>query len=225
MSPILLAVLLGSSAEPPPAPAPAPSTRYYITLFAGQSVPFRARTAHTWATFAKVTTGPNGTATVEPVTISWLPETIRVRPSWPVPEVGKNFSHAETLAIMSRYNSQISRWGPYEISANRYELAVAQASFLESGQVRFRVFDNLGFRRTISHCVHAVTHAESTMQHRVQPVLRVGEPGTSHLALEYQRKGVFIGAQPHNELVPVMEADQYPVIQRQPGEWVRRKWR
>jgi hypothetical protein len=224
MFPLLLAVSLGSPPELPAA-GPEPAVRYYLTLFAGQSVPFRARTAHTWATFAKVTTAPDGSSSAEPLTISWLPETTRVRPHWPIPEVGKNFSLAETFAIMGKNNSQVSMWGPYEISANRYELAVAQAGILESGQIRFRTFDNLGFRRTISHCVHAITHAEPTMQHRVQPVLRVGEPGTSHLAREYQRHGVFLGTQTHNELIPAIGADQYPVIPRQPGEWVRRKWR
>ena len=66
-----LAALVLASA---PAPAAGPAApRYYVILFGGQSIPFKARTAHTWATFVKTTPTADATMAVEQVTISWLP--------------------------------------------------------------------------------------------------------------------------------------------------------
>ena len=64
--PLIAAALLAVPAEPVP-------SRYYFTLFGGQSIPFRPRTAHTWATYAKATPTTDGSVYVESFTISWLP--------------------------------------------------------------------------------------------------------------------------------------------------------
>src|SRR5262245_9567772 len=58
----------------PPA-ACADGSRYFFTLFGGQSLPFRPRTGHTWATFAKTTPTTDGKMLIESFTISWLPAT------------------------------------------------------------------------------------------------------------------------------------------------------
>ncbi len=207
-------VVVGSPTGPP---------HYYFTLFGGASVPFRHRTAHTWVTFAKVTPTGDGTVIVEPKTISWLPADADVRPHRLRPVEGHNFTLDETFAIMARHNSQVSMWGPFEIDAGRYEALAAQAGFLESGAVRYRTLDSLGRSRTIEHCVHAFTHADPVLQSRIQPVLRVGEPGTSRLALMYERSGAFITGPPTNDwAIPAIGANQYPVIRRQPGERISR---
>lgn len=217
----LLVVATALAASPPPGTA-TDSARYYFTLFAGQSVPFRPRTAHTWATWTKVTDTPAGLV-VEPVTISWLPVNGRVRPFWPFAVPGRNFSLDETYALMARYNARVSRWGPYEVTALQYEMARQQAAFLESGAVRYRVFDSFNTNRYVINCVHAVTHASPYIGNRIQPVIRVGEPGTSRLAAIYLRRGALIGYPVREDWVHVLSGgDRYPTVPREPGEYIPR---
>ena len=117
-------------------------------------------------------------------------------------------------------------WGPFEIDETRYQMAVAQLTFLESGEVLYRAIDSFTRNRYIVHCVHAVTYADPILQQIVQPVLQVGEPGTSRLAARYVRSGAFIGgAVTHDWVLTATGADQYPVIRRYPGERIRREFR
>ncbi|WP_439631605.1 hypothetical protein [Gemmata sp.] len=226
MTPLLLAALALSSAPPPAAPGVDCQPRYYFTLFAGQSVPFRPSTAHTWGTYAKVTPAADGRLSVETVTISWLPETAVVRPFRLRPEPGKNWSLADTFAIMASHNSQVSRWGPYETDAVRYEMARNQAAYLESGQVRFRSIDSFNTNEHVVNCVHALTSAGPAVRKYIQPVIRVGEPGTSRLARLYHRGGAFpTYPERHDWLLPLIGGDAYPTTPREPGERIPREVR
>ena len=223
MNAALMAALL--TAAPAESPAAPPATRYYFILFGGQSIPFKPRTAHTFATFVKATPAPGGEVLVEPVTISWLPAEGPVHP-WRVRSVeGRNYSLEETFAAAARDNARISMWGPFEIDAARYELAVQQARTLEGGAVRFRSLDSLGRNRSIQHCVHAVTFADPDLQRLRQPVLRVGEPGTGKLAAKYAESGAFAGTQTHDWLLPALGLDRQPVVRRELGASVPRQWR
>ena len=225
MTPLLLAALSASPAPPVPPPAEC-QPRYFFTLFAGQSVPFRPNTAHTWGTYAKVTTTPDGKLCVETVTISWLPVTAVVRPYRLRPEAGKNWSLAETFAIMAGNNAQVSRWGPYETDGVRFEMARNQAAFLESGQAKFRSIDSFNTNEHVINCVHALTSAGPAVRKYIQPVIRVGEPGTSRLARLYNRGGAFpTYPERHDWLLPLIGADAYPTIPREPGEYIPRRVR
>jgi hypothetical protein len=223
---VLLALVAAVALIAPAAPGPSPAgPRYFFILFAGQSVPFVPRTAHTWATFVKATPLPDGTTLVEPVTISWLPVDGDVRLRNLLPVRGKNYTLEETFAVMAGYRAQVSYWGPYEIDAGRYERAVAQAARLESGQVRYRVIDSFRNKSRVVHCVHAVTHADPVLEAIIQPVLRVGEPGTSKLAAKYAASGAFVGGPvTHDWVLSAVGADGFPAIPRQPGEHIRRRW-
>lgn len=219
---LVAATMFSSPAEPTPTGTP----RYFFVLFGGQSVPFRPRTAHTFATFVRTTPTSDGTMAVESFTISWLPETGEVKPWKLRAEKGRNFTLEQTFAQAEANSARVSMWGPYEIDAEWYAKASAQSQRLESGEVRYRVIDSFGLNGSVEHCVHAVTLADTTRQWRLQPVLRVGEPGTSRLAAEYLRKGAFIGAATtHDWLIPAVGLDRFPVIRRQPGEIIRRDWR
>ena len=221
---MLLAALLG---EPTPATAitSEPAPRYYFMLFAGESIPFRPRTAHTWAIFAKATPMANGAAVVESATISWLPACGPVHPFRLRTEPGRNYSVEETFALAAEQRAQVSMWGPYEIDAERYELAVEQVALLESGAVRYRLLDSVTRQRTVAHCVHAITYADPVLSRAVQPVIQVGEPGTSRLAKRYLRTGAFVGgAVTHDWLIPALGLDRYPTIRREPGERIPRRW-
>lgn len=210
----------------PPAPAPAQSEpRYYFVLFGGQSIPFKPNTAHTWATFVKAAPGADGTVGLEAVTISWLPAEGPVKPLKLRASEGKNYSLEETFVIAARNNARMSMWGPFETDASRYALAVQQAATLESGAVRFRSLDSLGRNRSVQHCVHAITFADPNLQWLRQPVLKVGEPGTSKLAGKYASSGAFVGTQTHDWLIPALGLDKVPLVRREPGEHIPRQWR
>lgn len=217
--PFLVAVLAVPSE--PTGPSAVPCTRYYFTLFAGQSVPFRPRTAHTWALYAKATTAADGSIVVEALTISWLPATGHVRPLSHRPEPGRNFSLDETFALMASHNATVSHWGPYEIGPRRYQLAEEQVRHLESGHVRYRAIDSFNLDPDLVNCVHAVTHAGPAVRKYIQPVLRVGEPGTSRLAKLYLRGGAFDGyPMTHDWILAATGADRYPSVKRVPGEFI-----
>ena len=216
----LVALALASA----PAAEPA-APRYYFILFGGQSIPFQPRTAHTFATFVKTTPAADGTLSLDQVTISWLPADRTVEPSRLRASTGKNFTLDETFDIMAKNSARVSMWGPFETDATRYALAAQQAATLASGAVRFRTLDSLGRNRDVMHCVHAVTFADPNWQWLPQPVLRVGEPGTSRLAERYADSGAFVGTQTHDWLLPALGLDKYPVVRRELGERVPRQWR
>ncbi|MBM3982402.1 MAG: hypothetical protein FJ304_19460 [Planctomycetes bacterium] len=216
----LASALSAPSAEPAP-----PAPRYYFLLFAQQSVPFVPRTSHTYATYVKATPTADGKSAVEQVTISWLPAEGPVEPLRLRSSPGKNFSLEETFAIAAKDRARVSMWGPFEIDATRYDLAVAQVRALDSGAVRFRTLDSLGRNRSVSHCVHAVTYTDPNLQWLRQPVLKVGEPGTAKLAIKYAESGAFLSTETHDWLLPVLGLDKQPVVRRALGEVVPRQWR
>ena len=219
-----LAALVLASA-PAPAAEPAPP-RYYVILFGGQSIPFKARTAHTWATFVKTAPTADGAVSIEQVTISWLPAEGPVQPLRIRSVAGKNRTLEETFAITANNNARVSMWGPFETDATRYELAVAQATALNSGAVRFRSVDSFRGNRSVQHCVHAITYADPNLQWLRQPIpVRYGEPGTSKLAGRYADSGAFVGTATHDWLLPALGLDRQPVVRREPGERVPRQWR
>lgn len=224
---MLCSLILASSIAAPPPPAGAaalPRPRYYFILFGGQATPYLPRTAHTWATYVRVTP-VGGQALIEPLTISWMPTDEAPRAYNLLPGRGKNCSLAETFAIMERNKARVSYWGPYEIDADRFNLAAAQVAHLRSGEIRYRMIDSVFLDKTVCHCAHAVTYADPNLKWLIQPVLRPGEPGTSMLAYWYKQTGAFVEPDvTHDWLVPVLGLDQTAAVKRQPGEWIFRPW-
>jgi hypothetical protein len=223
LSSLVVVVALSAAADLSP---PAVQTRYFFILYGGQSLPFKPRTAHTWATFVKAAPDAGGVICMESFTISWLPATGEVKPWKCRAETGKTFTLEETFAIAADQKDRVSMWGPFEIDAIRYEMAAAQLSFLVSGEVLYRAIDSFTRDHFVQHCVHAVTYADPILKNRIQPVLQVGEPGTSRLAAMYLKSGAFIGGSvTHDWVLVAIGADKYPVIRRYPGERIRREWR
>lgn len=206
MVPLALCSLMISLAGPV-TPVEAPS-RYYFLLFAGESVPFQAKYSHTWATWVKVTPLVDGNQSVTQATISWLSHDGTVEPLRLRSEVGRNWGLRETVDHMLAIPGRVILWGPYETDARRYEAARAQIAWLESGAVEYRTLDSMTRRKDVMHCVHAVTYADPVLHRHVQPVLRVGEPGTHRLARRYMRADAFIAPRvTHDWLLPVLGLD------------------
>ena len=219
-------IVAASLAVPSWGPTPVVAARYYFTLFAGQSSPYRPRTAHTWAVYAKATPTTGGSLAIESLTISWLPATGPVQPLNHRPVPGRNYSLDETFAVMRSHNAKVSHWGPYEIDMGRYQLAQQQVRHLESGVAQYRAVDSFNLNPEILNCVHAVTHAAPAVRNRIQPVIRFGEPGTSRLAKLYVRGGAFAGyPETHDWVLAAIGGNRYPSIKREPGEFIPRRER
>jgi hypothetical protein len=226
---LLIAALLGSSLagsperQPPPPPAgPALGERYYITLFGAQSVPFRVRYTHTWATYVRTVITPAGEFPAAINTVSWMPATLSIRPLAIRPEQGVNLNLAETFAWVASFDGRVSCWGPYEIDAERYGRLVARKEQLETENFQYRAIGALTRRGDVSNCGQSFARSAPQVGRRyVQPTPNPGENGTSRLAVRFERLDAFIGgAVTHDWILPVIGANQYPFTRRQPGERV-----
>lgn len=214
------ALALGSAASA----QPQTGERYYMTLFGAQSVPFRTRNTHTFATFTRTTPTPSGEAVAESHTVSWLPSTLRVRPLAVRPEPGVNLTLDQTFQWVSSFDGRVSAWGPYEIGPDRFYPAVARKADLESGAISYRAVGGLTRSVAVSNCGQSFSRAGPVVGRRfLQPTPAAGESGTTHLADRYLRAGAFVdpGVR-HTELLPAIGANRYPVTLRQPGERIPR---
>jgi hypothetical protein len=113
------------------------------------------------------------------------------------------------------------------VAAARWDKAQEHRAYLESGAVRYRAIDSFNLNQEIVNCVHAVTYAHPVLQRRIQPVIRVGEPGTSRLAAMYLRAGSWPGyPETHDWVLAAIGVDQYPHLSRRtPGERIPRRQR
>jgi hypothetical protein len=190
--------------------------RYYMVLFGGQSERLRPKSAHTWATYVKVTPGA---ATIEEFTISWLPASLNVRPGKLRAEPGTNLSLEQTLGMMTNGNHSVSFWGPFEIGQEFYEESYGQKCFLESGMSQYHVLSVLNRRPDVNHCVHAIVRANPTLQRICDPVLWYGEAITQRVANALATSGIV--AQPyvtHDWLIPVLGLDRYRMSREPVGQ-------
>ena len=151
-----LCVLSPSTTLADTEPIPACGERYYFILFAGTGEVLRPATAHVWATWVRATTLPDNTIQIHETTISFLPKTLRVR-WWAVrPEPGFNLGLHETFQFMTpnhALRTRISMWGPFEITAPRYDQGIRQKQHLDTGTVLFRSIDYFDQARIISNTV------------------------------------------------------------------------
>jgi hypothetical protein len=133
-------------------PTPSSSeTVYYMAVFAYDTEPRAAQSAHTFATFVK----SNGRS-IEAHTISWLPRTNAVR-LLRRPEPGVNLDLRETFKRANATQAQVHEWGPYQIKPELFTRALKQIDRLASGGVLYKALDNRGRPETVSNCIHAVS--------------------------------------------------------------------
>ena len=198
------------------------SCRHYLLLFGGQADKNRPQTAHTWATFVKAVPQKTGTVLLDAFTISWLPIQMPVRPLQLIPEAGRNYGLQETLSFFNTGKQKVSFWGPFQIREAWYNEALQHKQYLDSGAVRFNTLDRgplvprtLTLHPEISHCVHAFTRTNVSLQRASNPVIWYGEFITRNLARRMREVGLLI--QPHvthDWLIAPMGVDQYPLERR-----------
>jgi hypothetical protein len=197
--------------------------RYYITVFGGQSVPYRTQQTHTWATFARTVIGPDGERPVEVQTISWMPATMRIRPLALRPEPGVNLTLSQTYAWMASVGGRVSVWGPYELTADQYMRYMERKEELDLGEIAYRALGGLRKDAPVSNCGQSFSRASRRLAREYEePTPAPGINGTSVLVKRYIDSGVFPPTQ-HLWLLPLIGADQYPTTHREPGERVPKR--
>lgn len=113
----------------------------------------------------------------EAFTISWLPNDFdknpnlcvfhgfgaRLVPTWnqcPI-SPGKSFDLATTLKLAVNVKNAVAMWGPYEISKEGFQVAVAREHLLNKGSIKYRADDRLYRKDQVAiNCFHAIAGLE-----------------------------------------------------------------
>lgn len=167
--------------------------RYFVTLFGGQGDLLRPRTAHTWATFVRTAVAAGGEQVVAEDTISWLPATLNVRPWALFSETGVNLTLQQTFDFMGQnWRQRVVVWGPYEITAERYQQAMVQKALLESGAIRYHSLGLFGRKADVMHCIDGVTRIDAEWEKKANPSRWYGEAGTGQAVRAAVRSGFIL---------------------------------
>ena len=128
---------------------------YFMCVFSYDSVPRRAKGAHTFATFIR-----SEGESFEAHTISWFPQTNAVRVVRRFAETGVNLTLEKTLENARNEGADVCEWGPYQIRPELYEKALQQIKLLKSGRVAYKAIDGNG-RPNVLNCIHAVSDIDA----------------------------------------------------------------
>jgi hypothetical protein len=190
---------------------------YYVLVFASQQAPVRITPSHTFATFVKATgQGPYAeNYQLEAHTISWLPQTLDLRPGALMPEPGQNIGLEATLRWALATGQHLSLWGPYQIDRVLYERAVRQIGFLESGQVQYKMIDTGFPAHRVSNCIHAVSAVAGSLPIQGLSPPGFGESASYHVVRRLERS-IIDPCCKHEWVSARMGLRAYPIIDR---EW------
>jgi hypothetical protein len=160
-------------------PAGRAAEHHYLLIFAAQSTPKIPRLTHTFATIIRVTDGPPGcAAAIEAYTISWLPQTLKVRPYRLHDEPGRNLTLEETLCWAYSNHMHVSEWGPYAIEPDFYGRVYREYLSIMSGRYRYKAIDPNQRGARTTNCIHAVTDSDSSDGRSKFSELRSGDDAT-----------------------------------------------
>lgn len=190
--------------------------RYFLIIFGSESTPRIPRYTHTFATAIKVCEPTPGVITsLEAHTISWLPQSLKVRILRLRPEPGFNLDLHRTLHwAIDETPQEVSMWGPYEIPAHWYCLFLRQYVDLIPGQERYKAVDPI-VREHISDCIHAVTDMDPVFERLYYPIIFFGNGASWRIVRVLQRRDIIIDPdRSHPWLIPMLGLDQYPIRQR-----------
>jgi hypothetical protein len=191
---------------------------YYLLVFGAQRVPNTPDYSHSFATFVRATW--NGPAPAPPrleaFTISWLPQTLRIRALAFAPECGQNLGLHETLRWALGTGQRVSLWGPYQIDRDLYVRALAQLRLLESGQILYKANDVGHPTDRVSNCIHAISGM--TDGHRLHVIIPSWGETASYYVEQELMPWVLNPCQTHPWVASALGLGGYPIIYRRPGE-------
>lgn len=177
------------------------SGKYFMTIFAYNSVPSSAENSHTFASFTQEADDGFSTRT-----ISWLPANGVVN-VFGFSTLGRNHSLDSTLSIAMSKNVKILSWGPYEINPELFRRATIQQSFLENGEARYKAFI-LNRSRGVFNCITAVADLDTDRGY-LHPKLAVG--GDASLKVLRHLSRWIVNPQPDDFVFDSLGLSNYPV--------------
>jgi hypothetical protein len=148
---LLFAAVSSLDEEPRPG-----EPEYYLSIFAFDTVPRRARYSHTFATFIKASGD-----SVEAHTISWLPRSRRIEFARTQSEPGMNLDLQQTLRFARDLSARVYEWGPYRIRPGLYQRSLRQIERLRRGRIRYKALDGAWRPDAASNCIHAVSDIDA----------------------------------------------------------------
>jgi hypothetical protein len=195
---------------------PARAEDYYFMLVFGSETPdYDPRYSHSFATFVHVrgTRTALDTRYVEHVTISWLPVDGDVVLLRALPECGRNWGLYETLKLVTGEGERVSMWGPYQVCPELYDRAVAQATYLNSGAVRYKAIDTGYPSRRVANCIHAVDDLSCETARLRLGEAAWGEPASYYLTLTLL-PWVVDRERTHDWVICRLGLHAYPIVRR-----------
>jgi hypothetical protein len=208
--------------------------RYFIIPFAYQNKGNDPEYSHSFMTVIRVladnkqpklTSGLNkrtvANRNFEAFNISWLPADFAENPNLCVfkgfparlcpkcnqckPVEGRSFTLEETIKLAVDVHNAVCMWGPYEISKEGFDLAVARLRLLEKGEIKYLADDRLTRKDKIAiNCFHAMAGLDELFPNGGlfgTGFNMWGINGTARVLLEYTEKANLRGAllEPVNE--------------------------
>ncbi len=151
-----------------------PKVRYFLMIFGAESVPKRGRWTHTWMTIVRATPKSGVVDPYDPAadqkkyydllahTISWMPQSLRIRVLKLRAEPGVNLDLHRSLRFTLGNCERVALWGPYEVNPlvaeELYAKTLKQIAKLNSGCVLYKSLDFEGSAAAwCKNCIHAVS--------------------------------------------------------------------
>jgi hypothetical protein len=204
----------------PPGQVPgeaAPGDRFYMLVFGSERAVRVPRYTHTWAAVVRTAEIPGAAPRVAEVhTISWMPETLDIRPWRFTPEPGRNLGLDETVRMALGFREQVAQWGPYEIRPPLYHRFLLQKAFVESGRVGYQCIDTVGRGAdgTGCDCIHAITDMDPLFQRGYYRLTRFGQAGSEFIVRQLFERGLVVGGETHPWLNGPLGLCRYPIDHR-----------
>jgi hypothetical protein len=191
--------------------------RYYLLIFGAQTHPKIPRFTHTFCTIVKVVEPAPGCSNVgiEAHTISWLPQTMKIKPYRLHAEPGHNFTLEETLSWCAQHHMRVSLWGPYAIKEDFYWRVYREYIRFENGEYLYRAIDPPRRGDIAADCIHAVTDVDSSDSRFTYLVLGSGDAVTRKFVRILRNQGrLFLPPDDVSWLDAALGLDRYHVVHR-----------
>jgi hypothetical protein len=189
--------------------------RYYMLIFGAQTHPKIPRKTHTFATIVKVADAPPGCAEpgIEVYTISWLPQTLKVKPFRLHDEPGYNLKLEETLKWAAKNHMQVTEWGPFVIDEDFYWRVYREHVRFESGGYRYKAVDSANRGSRTSDCIHAVTDIDRRDPRTSYSVINSGDRVTrKFVQILLERGRLVIPPDDVSWIDAALGLDCYPIV-------------
>ncbi len=148
-------------------------------------------------------------------TISWLPQTLQVRPFRCRSEPGVNLTLEATLRWACDNNMRVSLWGPYEIEGEFYHIVYNEYLKMQSGVYRYKAIDPFTRGSLTTDCIHAVSDIDYRHSRFEYFFLRSGDAASRHLAFVLaDRERVLVHEDDLSWINTALGLDRYPIVYR-----------